>query len=163
MRWPLLAGKIGAEVVLNLENEGFETATQSQRLDVIAEVMCFLIQVVDRLSHDRQSDQQRQEFVIAFALALGNIMLDNRYDVEGDGPHKEDFIALVNERGEAYSQCSFSVEDGAGFPMRRMLGEYVRQRMGDKDNKWIPDYVMDIEAPKAVSTLKRAMPSLFMS
>jgi hypothetical protein len=32
--------------------------------------------------------------------------------------------------------------------------------MGPKDNRWIQDQVMEIEAPKAVKTLKRALRDL---
>jgi len=152
--------KIAADIVLTLENEGFETNSQTQRLDVIAEIMCFMVAVVDRMVFDKYTDEERAEFVSAFALSLGEILQDNRQDVEGPGEHKQAFIALINPRTSEYAECSYSKEEGASFPMRRILGNYVRDSMGDKDRKWIPDYIIDVEAPKIVATLKRALPSL---
>ncbi|MCB1757864.1 MAG: hypothetical protein KDJ38_20265 [Gammaproteobacteria bacterium] len=154
--------KIASEVVLDLENEGFETQTQSQRLDVIAEVMYFMVAVVDRLVFDRFDQDERAEFVTAFALSFAETMQDNRTDASGPGDYKPPFIALLNERAAEYADCSFSKEEGAGFPMRRILGGHVMNAMGERDRKWIPDYIIDLEAPKVVATLKRAMPTLFM-
>ncbi len=154
--------KIGSEVVLNLENEGFETQSQNQRLDVIAEMMCFMVAVVDRLVYEKYDARQRGEFVTAFALSLANTLADNRMDVAGMADHKAQFIELLNKRTAEYADCGFSQEEGASFPMRRILGGHVMRVMGEKDQKWIPDYVIDLEAPKAVATLKRALPSLFV-
>lgn len=154
--------KIATEVVLDLENEGFETQTQSQRLDVIAEIMFFMVAVVDRLVFDQFDQEERAQFVTAFALSLANTIQDNRSDATGEGDYKSGFIALLNERAAEYADCNFSKDEGASFSMRRILGGHVMGAMGDKDRKWIPDYIIDIEAPKAVATLKRAMPTLFM-
>jgi hypothetical protein len=59
-----------------------------------------------------------------------------------------------------YADCSYSDEDGPGFSMRRTFGDHVTQKMGEKDRKWITEYVMEIETPKALKNLKRAMESL---
>ncbi len=154
--------KIASELVLNLENEGFETQSQSQRLDVITEVMFFMVAIVDRLVYEKFEQDQRAEFITAFALNLAGMMDDNRRDVSGEGDYKTAFIERMNERANEYANCSFSRDEGPSFSMRRLFGEFVKRQMGQKDNKWIPDYVMDVEAPKVVATLKRALPTLFM-
>lgn len=152
---------IAGEVVLDLENEGFETQSNEQRLDVIAEVCFFMVSSVDRLVYEKFERDERAEFITAFAISLATTLQDNREDASGPGDYKSGFINLLNARAGEYAQCSFSVDEGASFPMRRILGTYVMEAMGEKDNKWIPDYVIDLEAPKVISTLKRAMPSLF--
>ncbi|MCZ6578721.1 MAG: hypothetical protein O6927_05160, partial [Gammaproteobacteria bacterium] len=40
--------KLAAQVLLNLENENFETTTQGQRLDVMEELVIFLVHMSDR-------------------------------------------------------------------------------------------------------------------
>ena len=45
--------RIGQQGVLNLENEGFQTDTNSQRLDIMGEFMGFLVHVVDRMMANR--------------------------------------------------------------------------------------------------------------
>lgn len=154
--------KVASEFILNLENEGFETQSQSQRLDAMGEACFFMVSIVDRLVYEKFNDEERAEFVTAFALSFANTMQENREDFTGPGNYSEAFINTLNERASAYADCTFSREEGASFTMRRLLGNHVRDVMGEKDNKWIPDYVMDVEAPKMVSTLKRALPSLFM-
>ncbi len=121
-----------------------------------------MVSIVDRLVYEKFNEEERTEFVTAFAVSLASTMHDNRMDVSEPGDYRSPFIALLNERTSDYAECSFSKEEGASFTMRRILGNNVRDVMGGKDNKWIPDYVMDVEAPKAVSTLKRALPTLFM-
>jgi hypothetical protein len=59
-----------------------------------------------------------------------------------------------------YSECAFSEHDGPGFSLKRIFADRVRERMGPKDNKWIPDYVMDIEVPKAMGSLQRPLQEL---
>lgn len=149
--------KIASEGLLNLENEGFETISHSQRLDVIAEFVAFMIHISDRLVYGDMSDEERREFVTALALHLTGTMQDNRVDANGPGQYRDDFIELLNSRMEDYSECSYSDQEGPGFSLKRILGESVRDKMGAKDNKWIPDYVIDAEAPKAVESLKKVL------
>jgi hypothetical protein len=149
--------KIASEGLLNLENEGFETVSHSQRLDVIAELVAFMIHISDRLVYGDLSDEERRDFVTALALHLTNTMQDNRVDANGPGQYQDAFIQLLNSRMEDYSECSYTDQEGPGFSLKRILGERVRDEMGAKDNKWIPDYVIDAEAPKAVESLQKVL------
>ncbi len=149
--------RIASEALLNLENEGFETISHAQRLDVIAEFLAFLIHMSDRLVYEKLEEQQRHEFITALAKHLTNLMQDNRRDASGTGQYRQAFVELLNARMEDYSECSFSESEGPGFSLKRILGEQVRDRMGAKDNKWIPDYVMDAEVPKAMESLNKVL------
>ncbi len=149
--------KIAGEALLNLENEGFETETHAQRLDVMAEFVAFLVHIVDRMTYSKLDDEQRQVFVSALARHLIETMQSNRIDAQGEGDYTQAFIEVINSRVEDYSECSYTQADGPSFTMRRILGDKVMQKMGEKDNKWIPDYVIDAEVPKAMTTLKRAV------
>lgn len=152
--------KIASEGLLNLENEGFETISHSQRLDVIGEFVAFLIHISDRLVFASLNDDERREFVTALALHLTDTMQDNRIDANGPGEYRKAFIELLNERMDDYSECAYSDQEGPGFSLKRLLGERVRDQMGAKDNKWIPDYVIDAEAPKAVEALQNVLQSM---
>jgi hypothetical protein len=152
--------KIAGDRLLSLENEGFETVSSAQRLDVIAEFAAFLVHMTDRMVYDDLDESQRQAFITALGLRLTHLMQDNRIDANGPGDYREAFVGFLNDRTCEYAQCTFSKQEGPGFGLRRILGEHVRSRMGAKDNKWIPDYVMDREAPMAVGDLKRALAGL---
>ena len=152
--------KLTNESLLNLENEGFETHTNAQRLDAIAEFLAYSLHLVDRLAHTRLDDEQREQLVKAVGARLDEIMRDNRRDVGGGDDTEQTFVDLLNRRSDEYAECHFHATEGAGFDMRRILGGHVQRVMGDKDNKWIPDYVLDAEAPEIYKGLKRAAGAL---
>ncbi len=145
---------LAGEACLFLENEGFETKSRFQRLDVIGEFVAFGAHVADRMVFDEMTAAERELFINALGQHLADTMQSNRLDVE-PGEYRSDFINLLNERMNEYSDCSYNEEDGPSFSMRRIAGNYVRDVMGDKDNKWIPDYVIDSEIPKMLLALKR--------
>jgi stage III sporulation protein SpoIIIAA len=91
------------------------------------------------------------------ALNLAKTMHDNRQDVsdDKDTDFRNEFIVIMNERMSEYSAFSFEGDYQPGFQARRTVGENVRKVMGEKDNKWIPDQVMDIEIPDAMKAMKR--------
>jgi len=154
--------RVAGANVLHMENEGFQTDTHNQRLDVIAELVAFFVHVVDRLLLKKEySEDSRRELVTALALNLAKTMKDNRQDaspgVQAD--YKGAFIELLNTRMNEYSAFSYD-GDQPGFQLRRRVGEHVRDVMGEKDNKWVPDQVMDIEIPDAMKVVSRVLKSL---
>ncbi len=155
--------RIAGQTLLNLENEGFQTDTQLQRLDVLQELCAFLIHVTDRLVHDSMGDEERQRFIIALALKLADTYHDNRVDSEGRGKDfRQPFIDTLNGRMSEYADFRF--EDGApGYACKRYLGEHVTDTMGPRDRKWISDQVMEIEVPEMLETLEKGLDSLFKS
>jgi len=152
--------RIAQQGLLNLENEGFQTDTRSQRMDVIAEFLAFLLQLTDRSKAEALDAGERQEFITSLARHLANTMQENRSDAEGPGDYRKALIDLINERGANYAECP--MPDGEpGYAMKRYLGECITAVMGEKDNQWITDQVMDIEVPEALPPLNKALRELF--
>jgi hypothetical protein len=151
--------RIAQQGVLNLENEGFQTDTNAQRLDVMAEFLAFLLHLVDRKTVDRLDPGQRQEFITALALSLADNMQGNRTDAQGKGEYRQPLIRLLNERAADYAEFTMA-GDAPGYAFRRFFGENVRAVMGAKDNKWITDQVMDLEVPEALTPLNKALGDL---
>lgn len=153
--------RIAGNTVLSLENEGFETVTNSQRLDVFEELCAFLIHVTDRLVHDDMTEDERRRFIVALAVKTASIYHDNRIDADGAGPnYGHRFIEALNPRMSDYAEFSFA--DGEpGYAFKRYLGEAVTRTMGPKDSKWIADQVMEIEVPKMLAPLKKSLKDLF--
>lgn len=152
--------RITAKNLLNLENEDYQTETQSQRLDVMAEFAAFLVAVTDRIVSDSFPDEDRQEFIVALALKLADTMQENREDCEGRGnDYKQPFIDFLNQRLSEYAEHSFAdMEPGYGF--KRHLGNSLVGVMGERHEKWLSTQVIEIEIPEALTTLKRATRSL---
>lgn len=150
--------RIAAALVLNLENENFQTDTQKQRLDVIKEALAFLVSVTDRLVVDQMEQQERQEFIVKFAVKLSKTLQENSEDLLGrDVDYKKDFIDMLNSRLNVYAESSWDEEkDLPGFQYRRDFGDFISAQMGQKDNKWITDQVMQIEIPDMIENLRKA-------
>lgn len=151
--------KLAANVVLDLENENFETSTQAQRIDIMEEVICYLVHYCDRWIFDRAEQDQRQAFIAALARDLARMLEDSRCDVQGDGEYRAGFIAKLNERAAMYAEFAFG-EDGPGFSMQCRLGRQVQAAMGARDQRWIPDYVIGREAPDIEASLRRSLNGL---
>lgn len=155
--------RIAGQALLNLENEGFQTDTQLQRLDVLQELCAFLIHVTDRMVHDSMNDEERQRFIVELAVKVASTYHDNRVDSEGRGKDfRQPFIDVLNTRMADYAEFRF--EDGLpGYGFKRYLGEQVTNSMGPKDRKWISDQVMEIEVPDMLKTLKKGLRDLLGS
>jgi len=152
--------RIAQQGLLNLENEGFQTDTRTQRLDVMSEFLAFLVHLADRLKAGELELEERTEFITSLARHLADNMQENRTEAQGKGGYRKALIALLNERAADYAE--FSMSDGEpGYAMRRYFGENVRAVMGEKDNQWITDQVMDVEVPEALPPLKKALRELF--
>ena len=151
--------RIAQQGVLNLENEGFQTDTNAQRLDVMAEFLAFLLHLVDRRTAGQLNPGQRQEFITALALSLADNMQGNRTDAQGQGDYRQPLIRLLNERAADYAEFSMA-DDGPGYAFRRYFGENVRAVLGAKDNKWVTDQVMDVEVPETLKPLNKALRDL---
>ena len=151
--------RIAQQGVLNLENEGFQTDTNAQRLDIMAEFLAFLLHLVDRRTADGLEPGQRQEFITALALSLADNMQGNRTDAQGKGEYRQPLINLLNERAADYAEFSMT-GDEPGYAFRRYFGENVRAVMGEKDNKWVTDQVMDVEVPETLKPLNKALRDL---
>ena len=152
--------KLASQVVLNLENENFETTTQGQRLDVIDELVIFLVHMADRHIFEQTGTENRSQFVSVLVKDLARMLEESRSDVDQIGDHKSAFIEKTNLRCAEYGGYRFSLEAGASFAMRCLLGAYVMEMMGARDNKWIPDYIIGREAPTIEATLRQTLVGL---
>jgi hypothetical protein len=152
--------QIAGQGVLDLENEGFQTDTQSQRLDVLTEFAAFLLQIVDRMLYEQFELEQRNTLISSAGLHMAGILLDNRLETDGEGDHHKEFLKILNARIAEYSACQFNRSDGPSFIFIRILGDHVSEQMGEKDNKWITGYIIDIAADKLYKSLRRVLPGL---
>ncbi len=152
--------RIAQQGLLNLENEGFQTDTRAQRIDVITEFLAFLVHLTDRMKSETLDENERQVFISSLAKHLASQVQENRTDAQGKGDYRKPFIELLNARAVDYAECP--MPDGEpGYAMTRYFGEGVRVVMGEKENQWITDQVMEIEVPEAMPPLRKALRELF--
>ena len=152
--------RIAQQGLLNLENEGFQTDTRAQRIDIITEFLAFLVHLVDRMKAEALGENERQAFISSLAKHLASQVQENRTDAQGKGDYRKPFIDLLNARAADYAECP--MPDGEpGYALKRYFGESVRAVMGEKDNKWVADQVMEIEVPETLPPLRKALRELF--
>ena len=152
--------KLSSQVVLNLENENFETTTQAHRLDVVDELVIFLVHLADRRIYEQTSSDNRSRFVSALAKDMARMLEESRIDMQGPADYKTPFIEKTNQRAAEYSTYKFSLQEGTGFGLYRALGAHVMESTGARDNKWIPDYIIGREAPEIEIGLRRTLDGL---
>jgi len=152
--------KLAADVVLNLENENFETSTQEQRVDLLEEMVCYLVHFSDRWLYPQATQEQRSEFIDCLVRDLARLLEDSRVDVQGGDGYQGAFIDKLNRRTADYATFGYREEDGCSFAMRCRLGEMAQGAMGARNNRWIPDYIVGREAPEIEASLRRSLAGL---
>ena len=85
-------------------------------------------------------------------------MHSSRLEIDGESDHRKMFIEKLNIRLDEYANDSYESE-GPGFAMKRSLGNNIMAIMGETDNKWIPTYIIDQEAPKLMVSFRRVLNS----
>ncbi|MCW9023737.1 MAG: hypothetical protein OQK73_03555 [Gammaproteobacteria bacterium] len=153
--------RIATNGVLSMENADFQTDSQEQRLNIIAEFLAFSIHMADRMTIEKFDEEERIIFMSELAKKCAKHMEDNQRDVLGSGDYREAFIDTLNRRMADYSEFNYTDEDGPSFSMRRFFGQQVKTVMGERNSKWVGDQVIDIEVPEILSHLGKAIPNLF--
>jgi hypothetical protein len=156
------AWKLAMDKAITLHGEQFVYESDRQRLDVIAEYLAFQVQIVDRMSHGRLEQEERQTLITALALRLAQHMQENAGELLGGTEHADRFIALLNQRAQEYAELGFT-DDGPSYPFMRHLGFEIQQLMGEsQENRWVIDQVMDMDAPEVYKQIKRILRNLFL-
>jgi hypothetical protein len=154
--------KIATDGVLNLENEGFDTINQLGRLAVICEYAIYAITLLDRkLYYDDY--QYRAEILNSLSKSFAIIYEDNKLDFDenkNNTDFQQEFITLLNQRLNDYSEFDYDKKSGAVFGLKRLFAHNVSLKMGDKDNKWIGDLIIDQECYDIQQTLNKATRSI---
>ena len=150
--------KISKKTLLNLENEGFDTDTWTDRLEIIREISCFQVYVTMN-EITGFNDDKKIDFITDIAKKLNETININQVDLKiPEGNIKKKFINLLNERLEDYSALEYT--DEPSYKASIMLGNHLMQHMGELDNNWIRMYVIDQEVPKILLSLRRPIKSL---
>lgn len=150
--------RIITESLLDMENEGFATESNSQRLDILSEFAAYAIHLLDRYIYNSSLAQERQSIVSQTAQHLGEIIYDNRLDTKSTMGEEMSFLTLLNKRTDEYSECKYDGEPD--FHMQRMLGEYISEIIHGENRKWVATYILDIEAHRIYSNLKKVLDAL---
>lgn len=151
--------RLAMKIMLNLENADYQTESNKQRLEVIGEILAFTIHVADRMTIQSFDEEARAVFVSALAKKCAKSLADNYYELYGKGSYSEDFINMLNERMSEYAEFDFPDAEPS-FGMKRCFGDHIRDRMGERHNKWVTEQMIEIEVPQMMKTMDRILVNL---
>jgi len=154
--------RIADERANKMYRAGFEFASQGQLLAVVGEFAIFLLQLTDRMVHERLPDEQRLPLMGALAQHLIRTMVDNLTEDFGEGDYRAAFVEKINQRLDDYADFGF-VDGQPGYQSLRYLGQSIDEVMGGKENKWVIEQVVDIEAPEAIENLRKGVQDILSS
>ena len=155
--------RLAVEHAKAIHREGFDYASDRERIRVISEYCAFAVQLVDRLAYRRVDDEARAMLVVALGRRLADQMQDNLLDIAGPGDYRAPFVAMLNERLDDYARFEFDEEE-AGFEALRYFGDRVMRTMGvSQTNRWVMDHVMEISAPELFEKIAKSVDDLLAS
>ena len=153
--------KIGMQTLLEIENENFQIESQVQRMEVMEEIMAFMVQALDRIVHETLSDEDRGTLISMYAKKLADHVQDNARDFSGPGDYRTPFIDKLNKRFEGYAETKWNDErDEPGFSMGREFGTQISDVLGPKDRKWALDYIQQVLMPEFYNLFKKTIKSV---
>jgi hypothetical protein len=149
--------RVANHVLRNMRRADFEIDAGPRYFDFLTEWLVFLVHVADRRAFVRIPGD-RIAFTTALANRVGEILADNRMDLLADedaGVHKQRFLDLLNLRLEDYADY-----DAPDVACRRYLAMRLAETVGERDQVWLFDQVMEIEAPDAIALVERGLSGL---
>ena len=153
--------RIAGNCLLSLENNDFQTDTHEQRLSIISEFLIFTIHMIDRMTIENFDENERVRFINELVEKSAKHLEDNKRDLLGTGDYRQEFVTRLNERINDYSQFSYDEKDGPSCPMKRFFGDKMALIMGEKNQKWVADQIIEIEVRDIMNHLRKSVPNLF--
>ena len=153
--------RIAGNCLLSLENNDFQTDTHEQRLSIISEFLIFTIHMIDRMTIENFDENERVRFITELVTKTAKHLEDNKRDLIGSGDYRDEFVSRLNERINDYAEFSYDEKDGPSFPMKRFFGDKMALIMGEKNQKWVADQIIEIEVRDIMSHLRKSVPNLF--
>lgn len=151
--------RLGLATIKRMRSAQFEIEASPQYFAVLREYLVFLIQVADRFVLSRLTLPERRAFTISMVKRIAEQLAENQSRLLGDA-HDEvrrGMIDLFNTRADAYAACGFDDQDGPDFAFMRTCSHALQEVVAPQDRAWVADQVMSIEAPDAVTTLRKVI------
>lgn len=158
----MLAWKLAIDSIGRMRKAKYDIDIGRPYFEFVSEFLVFLATAADRIAHRELDDEERIEFTTALVTRLSEIVEDNRdmlFDAAEPDACRRDFVGRFNRRGADYAE--FSYTDGPDFGFRRYFAACLRDVLPEKDQLWVIDQAMDIEAPEAIRALERTAAGLF--
>ena len=151
--------RLGLQTIKRMRDADFEIEATPQYFDFLSEFLVFLINVADRFAFARLPLPERRVFTVSMVRRLAELLAENESRLLGTDPEaiRRGFIDRFNARADDYASFDFDEANGPDFAFLRYAGHAMLGVVAERDRAWVTDQVMTIEAPDAVTTLRRVM------
>lgn len=159
----VLAWKLSIESIKRMRKADYDIEIGKPYFDFVCEFLVFLAVSADRIAYRVLDEGDRTEFTTALAIRLAEIFEENRDRLSGGtirGQSKQHFLDVFNRRGADYAEFEYG-ENGPDFGFKRYFAACLREVLPEKDQLWVVDQAMDIEAPEALKSLEKTLKGLF--
>ena len=153
--------RVAQNMLAQMRSARFDIDIGAQFFAFTREVLVFLLQVLDRMAHERMDASGRAAFQSALVQRVAQILQENEdrllgAPAPGQPSHYDSFIDQYNALCDHYADFGFGVL-GPDFAFVRYLGHRVEALMPEKDRLWVVDQIMAAEVPQAVKILQKSM------
>lgn len=157
--------RVSRNMLDQMRKAGFDIDIGPTYFAFMREVLVFLVQVADRLAFAQLPAEERHQFTTALALRMADFVEENQGDLlgplaPGADSHRNQFIDQFNALSSDYAEFGYGA-DGPDFGFMRYLGSRIMLLLPDKDQHWVGDQVIAIEAPEAAELIRRSMEGVF--
>jgi hypothetical protein len=158
----VLAWKLALEGIKRMRKADYDIDVGQSYFDFICEYSVFLAVCADRTAYREFDDDGRIEFTTALVRRLAEFVEENRIMLLGQavpGESRRHFLELFNRRSAEYADFDYA-ESGPDFGFKRFFAACLRDILPEKDQLWVIDQAMDIEAPEALKMLEKTLAGL---
>lgn len=159
----VLAWKLALESIKRMRKADYDIDVGRPYFNFVCEFNVFLAVCADRIAYRELDEADRIEFTTALAQNLARFVEENSIMLLGEavpGESQRAFIELFNRRSGEYAEFAYD-EKGPDFGFKRLFAACLREILPAKDQLWVIDQAMDIEAPEALKMLDKTLAGLF--
>lgn len=159
----VLAWKLAIESVKRMRKADYDIDAGRPYFAFVCEFLAFLAVCADRIAYRALDDADRVEFTTALAQNIARFVEENNIMLLGEavpGESQRFFLDLFNRRGADYAEFDYD-DKGPDFGFKRLFAACLRDVLPEKDQLWVVDQAMDIEAPEALKMLEKTLAGLF--
>jgi hypothetical protein len=164
--------RTGHQMLRRMRGADFDIDAGQPYFAFMREALVFLIALTDRIAYARMGAAARAEFTPALVRHVAATLSGNELDLLGPradgGDAGEAFIDLVNQVTPHYAEFGSDPQQDESalgfapdFAFVRYLGHRLEPTLPAKDQRWVLDQVMAVEAPEAVALVQRSMRELY--
>lgn len=152
-----------------VRDAGFEIDAGPAYFAFLRETLVFLIAVADRIAYARMDEAARRDFTTALVLHCAGTYEDNAGELLGAcehaRTHSQAFIDAANAGCAEYAEFGAAPGSGAqgfvpDFGFLRLYASRVAATAPPRDERWLLDQLMAIDAPAAADTVRSALHNL---